>query len=88
MKPLKALTISFAKPPTLIQTVSTFFLVKIYLTEATIAFFRFEQLDICDSYQFFPKTQKLFSVILRCPTAISITVFFLKVFTFYFLFII
>ena len=35
-------------------------------------------MNIFDSYQIFPKTQKLFTVILQCPATISTPVFFKK----------
>ena len=68
MKPLKALTILFIK---LLTTH------KFYLTKSTIALLLNsldKKLDISDSYQIFPKTQKLLSVIPQCPTTISTTI--------------
>ena len=68
VKPLKALTILFIK---LLTTH------KFYLTKSTIALLLNsldKKLDISDSYQIFPKTQKLLSVIPQCPTTISTTI--------------
>ena len=87
MKPLEAVTNLYIKPPSLTQIVSTF-LSKILLDWSNVAFWilYIKQFDIFDSYQIFCKMQKIFSIILRCSTAGSTTLFLKKLFCILFYF--